>query len=278
MVIVHRFVFNSCLSNVLAEFDSINIICDKKSGLNILEISENDKNYPEISQIMKKPGVLESIHELFSNSELEQADWLYIRSTWRCAYPEPRDHFGFLCTTYNMPKSALDECSGMICRCQLKQTAPFSLGKTPNWKTRGFTMLNCVEDEIFVSDTVKHLLADSQIRGLSFQCVLDKKGNVLNNISQIIVNDTVDPGVDISCVQRFSVCPYCGNKKLVLKPGMLSISKTCFKSIQSDIVKTSERFGEITDSRKILISHDFYKTIKQNKIDQCLVFQPISLK
>lgn len=277
MVIIHRFVFNSDLLNCLTDYCDLNITYDKMSGLYILEMSENDNCYSEVSRIMKTQGVLESIYERFSDSELEQAEWLYIRSTWRCAYPEPRDNFKYLCTTYNMDSNALKNSKGLLCKCHLQQKAPFTLKKTPDWKTRGFTMLYCVEDEIFISDTVKQILDESQLQGLDYEYVLNRHGDVLSNIHQIIINNCADFGVYEKEVQRYSICPYCGCKKLILKPGLLSINKNSFRNIESDIVKTSEHFGEITGSRRILISHKFFMTIKNNRIGKNLVFQPIEL-
>jgi hypothetical protein len=73
------------------------------------------------------------------------------------------------------------------------------------------------------------------------------------------------------------ICPKCKFIIYVPKPGANYYNKEIFENTNNDIVKTSEKFGDIACFSLIIISNKFYKTITDAKLDRGLVFEPVSL-
>ena len=256
---------------------SKDIIVEDSPGFLSVEISENDKNCFKLSNIMRANSAFETVETLFNQKEIDEAEWLYVRSKWQCAYPQPRDGLRYLSITYDAPLAMAKSSSPFVCRCNLQQVSPFVLNRTPVWKSKCFTMLNWVYDELFVCDYARKLLEQSDLRGFGFYELLDPKGNMLGDISQIMIHDTLKKGLNESCIDKMSTCLNCGERKHILKPGPLIYDRKAFCGIETDIVKTSEIFGEITGSRYILVSHRFYEFIHKKGLDKTIVYVPVQL-
>ena len=279
MEILHRFVINKGLpiAKEFIRYISKDVKVDDGSGFLSVVVSENDKCFCELSNNMRANSAIETVEALFDQEEIDEAEWLYVRSKWQCSYPQPRERLRYLSITYDAPLAMVKSSSPFVCRCHLHQVSPFVLNKTPAWKSKCFTMLNWVYDELFVCDYAKKLLEQSDLHGFGFYELLDQKGNMLGDISQIMIHETLEKGLNKSCIDKTITCFSCGERKQLLKPGRIIYDRQAFNGVETDIIKTSEIFGEITGARYIFISHRFYDYIHEKGLDKNIVYVPVQL-
>ena len=155
-----------------------------------LDMASDDQYWPNIKSILSETGLRYSSETEYSTEELSSAEWLTIRSQWRCGYPQPENAMGYKLFTYSKDNLCPQCGSGII------QTKPFCMIKTPNWGTRHFMMLNWVEDQLFMDDSAKQILTSGGISGFSCQPVLDKKGQKeLPNVKQLVVHNKLAFGI-----------------------------------------------------------------------------------
>ena len=196
-----------------------------------------------------------------------------MRSQWHYDYPQPENRYTEL--TYSKERS----CSN--CGMGLVQHDSFRFKKTPKWGRRNLCMTNWVYDEFFVSPKAKELLESSELNGFSFLNVLNKSGKeVLADIYQMQIPYILQQGLDTSSdrIKKVSNCPVCGKRKFLGNGRGRFIFKKDALLNAPDFIKSAEQFGSrLIASRLILVSHDAYKFIIENKLDSSLVFEPIRL-
>ena len=238
-----------------------------------VDISENDPHWEELSRLLKLDNNTYLSETKFTKEELFGAEWLTVRSQWHYDYPQPEERYTEL--TY----SEENACSN--CGMGLVQQDSFRFKRTPKWGRRNFCMTNWVYDEFFVSPKAKELLESSNLQGFSFLNVLNKSGKeVLADIYQMQIPYILQEALDTSSegIKKISNCPLCGKRKFLGNGrGRFTFKKKALLNAP-DFVKSTERFGSgLIASRLILISHDAYKFIVENKLDSSLVFEPILL-
>lgn len=238
-----------------------------------VDISENDPHWSELSRLLKRENNTYLSETKFSKEELWGAERLTLRSQWHYDYPQPENRYTEL--TYSEKHS----CSN--CGVGLVQKDSFRFKKTPKWGRRNFCMTNWVYDELFVSPQAKELLESSGLTGFSFLNMLNKSGGeVLADIYQMQIPYILPEGIETSsnCIEKVSNCPVCGRKKFLSNERGQFIFKKEALLNAPDFVKSTEQFGSgLIASRLILVSHDAYKFIIENKLDSSLVFEPILL-
>lgn len=232
---------------------------------------EDNPHFSQIQSLMESRHIYPISEATFSTSELENSEWLSVRSTWRTGYPLPVEENQYVYSTYD----TIDYCED--CGFGLKQTNSFIVKKAPNWSTRNFMMLNWIHDELFMSEKAELLLYNSGLTGYTVKDVVDKAGTKIPNIRQLYINHILRQGLCMESVEKVYHCPKCGRNRYLLKVGRIRYRKEVFKDLRSDIVKSFEQFGEITCNRMILISQSFYKFLVRTKIDRGLLFEPIEL-
>ena len=252
-----------------------NIYFENSTIFYVTDISETNPHWPNIQQIIDEEKDVICISEtIFSAEELCSAQWLCVRSRWRFDYPQPEDSYDMV--TYSQ-KGACPTCgSGLV------QQAAFRFKREPKWGKRDFCMTNWVEDEFFHSSRAKELFEHELIPGISFQHVLDKKGKeTFSDVHQMVISGILPNGLveEQSCIREHYCCPHCGIKKYHPNGrGQYVFRKETFDNAPL-ISKTSELFGwESGASRLIIVHQSVYQLIKQNKMENSLVFEPIRLK
>ncbi|MBE6617816.1 MAG: hypothetical protein E7627_07770 [Ruminococcaceae bacterium] len=213
---------------------------------------------------------------VFSKKELNNAEWLSLRSKWHNGYPQPEESFGY---ENNITYSNEKLCSK--CGAGLKQIGSFRLKKQPNWGNKHFFMLNWVFDELFVDGVGKNILEKEGISGISFLDAKNKRGTeILEDTYQIIIHNRLKPGLitERRSIDDIYVCAECGVPKYhPTGMGMLAFKKEIFDGAP-DIVKTAEIFGwGHAAPTEIIVSQKVYQTITKNKLERSLVFEPIEL-
>lgn len=243
--------------------------------ISTVDICESAPCWEEVSVYLERYNISSLASTVFSLEELETAQWLRIRSQWRCGYPQPESKFGYQEVTY----TSKNYCSA--CGAGLKQVDAFRLKADPKWGKRHFMMLNWVEDELFVSDEAKEILEHEKVAGISFLKVKNKTGKEFRtNCHQISVHNTLNEGLlpADSAIRDIQICSQCGAH--MYQPsgiGIMAYRKEVFDNA-SDVVKSGELFGwGHYSARYIYISQRIYQIIKNNALDRNLSFEPLLL-
>lgn len=271
MRIKYRYGFNNNEGDIADFIIKQNIKFDKGDIVTVFELFNDDENFKSVSIFLENHNIYPSISEaIFSQKEIDEAQWLRIRSTWRYAYPQPENR-GYIFSTYDTS----DYCD--ICRKGLIQKESFILKKEPNWGSRNFLMVNLINDELFISRKAEYVLKNNNLCGFSIYDVLNKSKNKMNNIKQIYVNSYLSSGLSKKSIFQEFVCTKCKHRKYILKPDFIYYDKQVFENIHEDIIKSNEKFGEIGCDNIIIITQKFFKVIKTNKLDRGLIFEPVKL-
>ena len=241
----------------------------------VLEICVDNPAWTAIEAYVTENDLLCTSETYFTKMEIENADWLSIRSQWRNGYPQPEDAFAYENITYTRENFC------QVCGCGLHQVQPFRLKKEPKWGKRHFMMLNWIDDELFISTRAKEFFQKSNFSGFQFATVYDRKGNApMSNIHQLTAPYLLNAGLnpDSLSINATYACPVCGIKKHHLSGvGQLEFNRDIFINAP-DIVKTSEVFGwGKSASRQILIRNSVYRFVVENHLEQGLIFEPIAL-
>lgn len=277
MKIKHRYSFNSDEENVIRFLDNLKIGYDKGEIVTFFELFENHDKFTIISEFMNSHNAVDISDAVYTREEIENAQWLTIRSSWHNLYPQPQDDMKYRFTTYD----STDYCDGgksnYNCGKGLVQKECFVLKKEPNWGSRKFMMLYWVNDELFISRKAEEVLRASNLKGFEIYDVLSKSKNKLEDIKQIFIKDYLPKGVSADSIEKKYICPKCNFTKYLTKTGLNCFHNEIFEGIQYDIIKTSDKFGEGSCDSKILITKKFYEVIKEAKLDRGLVFEPVVL-
>lgn len=276
MQIKHRLAFRAEKHvDLISYLSGHNIAWKKGEIISTVEIFEDSPHWQFVHDYADENRILTIPATVFSTAELENAQWLGMRSQWRYGYPQPEAAFGYQSITYRA------DCHCGVCGAGLEQIAPFRMKKSPNWGKRHFMMLNWVEDELFVSDICRSVLEKEKLTGISFGPVNDKKGAaVLSNVNQMIIPAKLSPGIipDRRSIDQVFICTSCGAVKYhPTSIGSIAYDKQSFQNAP-DFVKTDEIFGWGKGAaHQIIISRKAYHILTGNKLCQGLVFEPIEL-
>lgn len=240
----------------------------------IVEAYEDESYWNELEKIMIKHRKEPITEKVFSSKELEDAEWLRVRSRWRWEYPQPEDEYTKI--TYD------DSSYCSSCGCGLVQQRNFLLKKSPKWGNKKFLMLNWIEDELFIPDDVKNMLLKTDLKGFNFRTVDNfKTKEILNNIHQIEIKNKLDTGMIFGSrdIVKEINCKQCGHKKVIIYGGsVLKINRNLFDESKYDIVKSNEKFGDgLMCASFIFISRKMYRLIKDNGWTKNLELEPIYL-
>lgn len=270
MIKKYRFSFNNAETTIINFLRQQNIGCETTEIVTVFELYETDKNFHIVYDYLCRNNIkASSIDVLYSNKEIEEAEWLSVRSTWRLGYPQPQNDMQYRNTTYDSSRFC-EECGyGLV------QKENFVLKKEPNWGTRNFFMANWIHDEIFASDRAIQILQNNNISGFSINDVLNPSKQVMKTVKQFYVKNYLNYGLLHNSIKTEFTCPKCNSKKYILNYRFIGYEKKALGNIEYDIVKTKEKFGEITCASLIFITHKLYKIISNHKLDRGLVFTPI---
>lgn len=243
-----------------------------------IDMYSSDPHWEWIGKYVKEKNVHCLRDLVYSRTELREAQWMSVRTTWRYGYPEPSAGYKFEDITYDKT----NYCT--ICGVGLKQKDLFRLKKSPNWGRRHFFAPFWIEDELFMSETAKSVLHNAGITGVSFREVRNKKGSgQLPETWQLYIQHNTNPGLvlDKSYVAAVNTCPSCGRIKYgtTRENGSMQKFKKEALDYVPDVVKTYEVFGgmPLVAAQEILINQKAYRAIADNKLDRGLMFYPIEL-
>lgn len=241
-----------------------------------IDIHSEDPHWPWITDYAATHNMVCLFDMEFTKKELREAEWLSVRTTWRYGYPEPSDDYKYKDITYTKDSY----CNN--CGTGLTQIDCFRIKKTPKWGQRHFYAPFWIEDEFFISETAKALLEHSNLNGITFLPVKNKKGTeTLADVWQMVIPTVLEDGLieDDSFLKKVTLCPCCGKKKYC-KNGKAKVMyyKRIFQGAP-DFIKSGDCFGGMPKSscREIIISQKAYRFLVDNKLDKGLLFYPIAL-
>ena len=255
-----------------------NIPVDQTDGEDVaaIDILTSDPHWPWISEYMIKTKLTCLSDMIFSKEELQEAQWMRVRSIWRTGYPQPEDCYKYETITYTRDH--------YCCHCGvgLEQIDAFRIKRVPSWGRRHFFSLYWIEDEFFVSDLAKNAMQDAGITGITFRDVKNASGKqIYTGIQQLSIPTVLEEGLVESdtFIRSIRVCPECGTKKYLLNGSNKMIFRKEIFEKAPDVVKTAEFFGGMPKAagRRILISQRTYRAIVDNHLDRSLLFYPIEL-
>lgn len=260
-----------------------NIITKELLNLNIpfktgdilisFDIFDDNKNWLYIKNIMDKNGVIPVIEKEFIKKEVEEAEWLEIRSNWRWSYPQPEDEYESI--TYNN-SNYCDKCGR-----GLAQIDSFYLKKEPKWGTKQFLQLFWIEDELFIKTDIIDIIDNNDIKGLSYLPVKHfKSKEELKTIKQIKIDIIMNEELNFkeSEIKKTIICSKCNQAKHVLYGYAINkVNRKFISRYNTDIIKTKNVFGDgVMAARQIFISNKFAKLILAMKWKN-VVLEPIQL-
>lgn len=242
-----------------------------------IEMYASDPHWPWVEAYMqttKRGWVSDTV---FTKEEIQQAQWMRVRSEWVTGYPQPMEGFAYKSITYS-DDDFCDECGiGLV------QNDSFRMKKAPAWGRRHFFSLLWVEDELFVSEAVRKAFSDDGITGVEFMPVKDRNGKAtFDGLFQLQIQKTLEEGLVLEPTNICStaVCSRCGHRKSRGNEGiMLQFRRQIFENAP-DIVKTGDYFGVAGNkapAREIVISQKVYQCIVKNRLEKNLMFYPIDL-
>lgn len=241
----------------------------------IFDIYEDDPHWQVIGPALEKIGAFRLSETIFTKQELQEAEWLRVRSKWHNGYPQPESAFGYLSMTYDDAHLCRECGAGGV------QKDSFRLSKAPKWGTRHFFSLNWVFDELFVDDTARSILESSGLTGFRFLPVKNKRGTEeFPGVHQLFIEALTQPGVvtggrDIDNVYTCEACARVKHHPTGI--GMHRFRREALDGMP-DICRTHETWGWGSGAdRHILISQRMYRLIVDNRLARSLEFEPIQL-
>lgn len=206
---------------------------------------------------------------------MEKATWFSVRSKYRWEYPQPEDYFNYIHITYD----SMNYCDS--CGYGARQKGEFRIKKNPKWGKRNFLMLNWVEDELFISNKVKEIIGNTDIRGCKIYDVINHKTNKpADDIHQIYIEGLLQPGLinEEQSIKEVLRCHKCGSVKYIYTGRGFTYKKDIFEGLNTNIIKSYEMFGcGHMCARLMFISKKLYNLLTSNSLDKDLEFEPINV-
>ena len=213
---------------------------------------------------------IERVEVEYSEEELISYDLLTLHVTGRAGIGN--DRYADVYTR----ESACQACGRIRYYQAHNMVLDFSAREADTEEIQYFSHDFCETDfyEVIVSDKVKVILNDNQVRGV----VLRPVENISTSIApsrvyyQLLVESQIGPLVPPSRIQRLEQCETCGQYKQVLLDAWPGSKESEFYFLRSDyrgdqIVRTSDQFGRVPNyASKFLISRYLYCLLKEHDI------------
>lgn len=279
MKLEYRYVFRNDYRNSkriinFLKQNNINYDDDELTSLVVVEFFDDAPYFQDLQRLFQKYKIAATeVTKVFTETELNSADWLTIRSTYRLGFPQPENNF------HNITYSSEKMCNK--CQLGLYQKDLFYINKLPRWtKNRHFFQPFWIEDELFISDYATDIFKENNVDGVEFLPVKKyRKNEVINGVYQIKITESLDKcfAPDNSDIRKINTCSQCGRISYLKKGETILKFKNESFNDNFDFIKTYEYFGEVVTGKIIVVSNKIYRLIKENKIDRGLVFEPIHL-
>ncbi len=210
----------------------------------------------------------------YSKREIENAEWLSIRSKLKCVEWEYRPSAFLLSCEYS--RLYLHDKKYK----HAEQVNLLTVTKPIKWGTKMyFSGPNAADDILFCSDQARRLL-DGRWNGLSFLHVMNSNGEYYNDLYQLSFKNRLP--VNALSGGKKTICSTCGRSILRLKGGpyQLEIQKQCFDNGNSVYTTGSVLADWLTGFPTYAISivpHSFYQYCEDKGMNHGMIYEPITL-
>jgi hypothetical protein len=262
-------------------------------AISVLNVTEDRPEWPEVECLIARygPGT-HFVTNLFTEVELDRAEWLELSALRHHGYPQPEDGLGYRQATYDVS----DYCP--TCGIGGVQNAPFRLRAEPRASHSQFIQLNWVFDEFFLRAEASEGLRGAGITGIdSLAPVLHRKDRASEQMTQMVVKTTLPPALDSTGLQLVTCKPQneewhpgqqlrpsepegrpnCGRVKYhCMCKGPFRFSRKALEGAP-DVVKSHEWFGSGASAhRLVIVSQRFRQAVVTAKW-RGVSFEPIEL-
>ncbi len=236
-----------------------------------------DKIFAEAMKLVKKEKIsdyLQTEYE-YTDEELEQAEWIEVNVNSRFHYAEP-SHVGKYKEIYYQKIAGCEDCINsykQIDNIRMKKSIRFT-GK------RNIVGVLNIMDEFFISEKVKKLLEESDLKGFEIWPVYNEKGDMeLKNTYQIYIQHTADFAMEPESYKIKHICKKCGRERCTMhdEAFQLVYKREEIKNMPYDIFKTKEELGRSGPVFKIIISQRMYQFFKEHNMTRELKFDVVKL-
>lgn len=262
-------------------------------AISVLNVTEDQPEWPGVERLVARycPGP-HSVSNVFTQVELDTAEWLQLWASGHHGYPQPEEDFGYQEVTYDLS----DYCPH--CGIGGVQKAPFHLRAEFKASHSQILQLNWVFDEFFLREEARDGLRSAAITGIDYMSpLLHKNGRQSERVAQMVVNTKLPPALDpigfqpVTCKpqnEEWHTTPrlrpseaekvlYCGRVKYhYMHKGPYRFDNNAFAGAP-DVVKSHEWFGRGASAhRLVIVSQRFRQAIVTAKW-RGVTFEPIEL-
>lgn len=217
------------------------------------DITEDDPKWRDLSELLHKRKIVDTVKTIFSESELNAAKFLGMIASSHHGYPQPEN--SYLSATYDLS----DYC--VRCGIGKKQARPFRLGNMPALANNSILQLNWIFDEYFVTlNTWERIFKPFGIANRSV--VANTRGLDIKSLVQLEISDVSD--VDLEDVE-YEICSICNRTKYSAAFRGYYPKPDTFAS---PILRSSQWFGAGSNAFNIiLISNVLYRTMQEDGLE-----------
>lgn len=231
-------------------------------------IFKEDEKYVEIQSILPLPNVcwLE-----FSEKELKEATWLYMRST-NMKIDIENNSVDWFC-----PNNKSSNEKSMF---HMTQTMPFEI-KPVKWTNNNhfYSSYICGYDVIFCDDYAMNAIKRNNLIGVDFADVMwFKKNQVIPNVHQIKCFNILPTEAflfDENCKPQ--KCPTCDKIKYEINQEFRIKIKREYLDDNLDFYSTTDVFSMGDVSSYTIVSNRVYSALKKENLVRNLKFEPVIL-
>jgi hypothetical protein len=254
-----------------------NVKLKEEHSFFLVEFDDKLEGYQEIVEFANKHNFCVTKEAKFNKHEMDIAEWFAIDCAWTNLYPYPLDEFEYLKQTYDLTNYCKGNEPNYYCRLGKIQNHSFCVTKTPKWYSKNIMRLNLIMDELFVSSHCKEKLQESDLEGFTFEPVFIKN-KIATDMFQLKIKGKLPKCLKAENFEEIFTCPICKRSKYLLKSGFIKVEKSAFEKADFDIIKTSEKIGQIGADSLIIISKKMYQFLKTENLSSGMKFIPLILE
>jgi hypothetical protein len=230
------------------------VLLGSETPLVAFDAAEDHPNWPALCKLFGQWKVApHSVRTEFTPRELDAARWLSM-TAWNNGYPQPEEDEKFLAITYDLTMC----CNA--CKLGKVQNAPFRIKGEPKWGRRGIMTLLWVHEEFFVPPSVWETIFKPF--GIMSRPVANRRGEFLETVVQLVIEDEVDIVMDGLDSTR---CDACGRCKYH-RTGQGQFPPLA-QEPKGGLARTRQSFGSGWECiRAALISQDLRRAIVAHKL------------
>ena len=265
MEISHRVSFNAgAKPDFKAALDDMGVeykiapLPGQSSGLVYLDITESDKLWIQVKELIQAKGASDVYNTMFTSEEILNAEWIRLMPVFEQGYPQPENTMAWKEFTY---QNGCTECG-----VDYRQKAPFRLKKEPRLGKHDFLCLFWTYT-VFCTPNALAVLEAHRIQGYEvWDAILHRTNQPSQEVSQLVFSQVAKLGLASEDQLQPQVCQQCGITKYAYhKRGYMHLRKDSLLP-DTDIQLTSEWFGSGRSGfREILISNRLAQLILENK-------------